>query len=241
MKNLFFFTLYYLFTCATYAQTPAKVTWDYPVKPGSEEWKKLKNLEEKVSVCQIPVNVLSSSSIEDLTDICLQYPLLYNLFAFNNMNDGIDVLFAEFNGIRELYKRKHVSKELLKRYQEKIGNLSFLDGTSSGAEKGIFIISISALEVLLSRYQSHNEETKDEYEEIVKNLVDGYKKKVIYAEKFKGFGFQTNLFSRAHVISIINKQILEELPLKDWNSVFFSGMADAETINKIDEFSYKIK
>jgi len=31
-------------------------------------------------------------STEDLTDLCLRYPLLWDFYAFNNTNDGLDKL-----------------------------------------------------------------------------------------------------------------------------------------------------
>jgi len=127
MKQLIFI-LMVLISFSVIAQEK-KLVWDYPVKRGTVEWKKLKSNEEKVNICQIPENILSSLSTENLTDICLQYPLLYDIFAFNDMNQGIDNLFNDFHGIRELFKREQVLKELLKRYQEKMQNLSFLDKT----------------------------------------------------------------------------------------------------------------
>ena len=45
--------------------------WDYPVKPGTEEWKSLKSHCEKISVCQIPNEILKNCSTEDLLEICL--------------------------------------------------------------------------------------------------------------------------------------------------------------------------
>jgi hypothetical protein len=85
------------------AQTATKVAWDYPVKPGTEEWKKFQSSEEMVNACQIPDAVLSSLSTEELTELCLQYPLIEYVFAFDNLNSGFDKLFSDFNGIREFY------------------------------------------------------------------------------------------------------------------------------------------
>jgi hypothetical protein len=82
--------------------------WDFPVKPGTEQWKKLENNKVKVDACQLPEILLKKTSTDDLLEICLQYPLLYNLFAFNNKMDGINRLFNDFNGIRELFKRKDI-------------------------------------------------------------------------------------------------------------------------------------
>ena len=153
--KVFLFAVFSLLACVLNAQTAInkKVTWDYPVKPGSEEWRKFQSNEEMVKACQIPEKVLAILSVEELTDICLQYPLIADVFAFENLNEGLAKLNDDFNGIRELYKRTDVSRGLLKRYLQKVQDFSFLEGKNSNVEKGYFIISVSILEVLLSRIE----------------------------------------------------------------------------------------
>jgi hypothetical protein len=217
----------------TELQEPAthygELTWDYPVKPGTAEWKQFQSNEEMVRACQIPEDVLTYITTEELADICLQYPLLYDVFAFNGLSDGLDKLFSDFNGIRELYKRNDVSSNLIKRYSSKVQNFSFLEGTNPDVEKGFFIISVSALEVLLSRVEIQNQQ-----KEILQNLVAGYEEKMKYADHFKGFGFRTNLYSRGHVILKIDNSSIDAE-----NSILFSGMGDEQSVNIVDKLSYQ--
>jgi len=213
--------------------------WDYPVKPGTEEWKIFKSNKEMIDACQIPEKILFSLSTNDLTELCLHYPLLYDTFAFNDLNEGFNKLFNDFNGIRELYKRKDTPKELLKRYNSKVHNLSYLDLNASDSQKGLFIISISAIEVLLSNYNiQDNMETTSK--EILKSLVFGYENKSIYNDYFKGLGFRTNFYSRAQVITRMNSPMIQKLSQEDKNSVLTSGMADSHSINVINELSYQL-
>jgi len=81
------------------SELPRKLPWDYPVKPGTEEWKQFKSHKEMTDACQIPEKILSSLSTKDLTAICLQYPLLIDMFAFNIPDYGIDAVFDNFNGL----------------------------------------------------------------------------------------------------------------------------------------------
>jgi hypothetical protein len=240
MKKIFTISIFtFLFSFALIAQEK-RIAWDYPIKPGSEQWKKIESNEEMIKACQIPEEILSSLSTEELTDICLQYPLLYDVFAFNNLNNGIDKLFSDFNGIRELYKRKDILKNLIKRYAQKVQSFSLLDEQISDLEKGYFIISVSALEVLLCRIEWQNRIVKEVHREILQHLVSGYEGKCKYADYFKGFGLQTNFYSRSHVISKLNKQGIELLPQKGKNTILFSGMADEQSVNLIDELSYQL-
>lgn len=62
-----------------------EVTWDFPVKPGTAEWKSLKDRYEQMKACQIPDDVLPSLSTEQMIELCLSYPLLIDILAFNNI------------------------------------------------------------------------------------------------------------------------------------------------------------
>ncbi len=91
-------------------------TWDYPVKPGMEEWKKLNSHQEMVEVCQIPNNVISRIPTLELAELCLNYPLFFTMRAFNNLQEGFNQVSTEFNGFKELFKREDVGKVLLSIY-----------------------------------------------------------------------------------------------------------------------------
>lgn len=80
--------------------------WDYPIKPGTQEWMDL-TLEEQMAACQIPENALNTLSTACLTERCLQYPFINTtVFSFNYMTDGFNKFYEDFNGIRELYNRE---------------------------------------------------------------------------------------------------------------------------------------
>ena len=186
------------------------LVWDFPVKTGTDEWAKFKTNEEMVEACQIPENILASLTTEELTAICLNYPLIYDVFAFNQMKLGIDKLFADFNGIRELFGRDDVSDELLKHYHKAFKNISFLDGDASELAKGYFVVSFSIFEFLLSRYYSHDGAIEN-YTKILQSLAAVYYEKTKYPEYMNYLGFETNFFARAHII----KKICEECLLDD--------------------------
>jgi len=215
--KIFLIAILCLVACVVNAQATKKVIWDYPVKPGTEEWSQFQSNEEMVKACQIPENLLSLLSTDDLADLCLRYPLLHDLFAFENTNSGLDKLFSDFNGIRELYQRKDVSNNLNNLYVGKIRSFSVLNENISDYEKGRFIVSVSTLEVLLSRIDWKESIERKSSKEVLISLVAGYERKLDYVDYFKGFGFQTNLYSRAHVIAKMDSLFVEKLQNKDNN------------------------
>jgi len=237
MKKQLLFSSFLLFFSFVHAQE--KAVWDFPIKPGTEEWGKLESNKAKVEVCQVPEAVLQNIPTGDLMTVCLQYPLLLDVFAFNNTNDGLEKLFSDFNGIRVFSKRENAIDNLREQYLSEIQSFSEKLGRDSELKIGYSIINISILEVLLSYSDFHSNISKENQKKILETLLFGYKEKIKYPEYFQGFGFSTNLFARAHIIIKIDGALSEKFR-KENNFVLFSGMADADLINIIDELSYNL-
>jgi hypothetical protein len=216
-----------------------KLPWDYPVKPGSIEWQN-KTYQEKIDACQIPVDVLSSLSTEDLAEVCLKYPpLMVHLMSSNSYERGLDVLHAQFNGVRELFKRRDAAKALLKQYQEMIQKINLLSGMASDDEKGDFVLDVAAVELLLSRFLAQYNADKKNDVEILQHLMKGYEKKLLYPDFFGGLSFGVNFFARAIAIKRIDIQSLEKFSQKENNKVFSLGVCDEMTMQTINDLSYQ--
>ena len=102
-------------SCAT-AASRSTDAYQYPVKPGTEEWKALMTHEDMLAVCQIPEPVLKEMSTAGLAESVLNYPLLGEYMAFNSPQQGFDQVASHFNGLSELLDREGAGKELLTRY-----------------------------------------------------------------------------------------------------------------------------
>ena len=206
-----------------------ELSWDYPVKPGMPEWKLLKYNVEMSAACQIPENILSFLSTKELMFICLQYPLLFDIFAFNIPDIGIDVLFNDFNGIRELFKRDDCEKELLNLYNCQIQNCSLLKNEDmSVSDKGSLIYLIYTLEYLLSR-------ANDNYKEILQSLVVGYENQLKYHPDYIS-NLSKNFFSRGHIIDKMCKQCLTE----EQKNIIFGSFVLEEEMDVLNKFSYQL-
>jgi hypothetical protein len=129
------------------AQTE-KAAWDYPVKPGTPEWKKLKSYEEQLQAYNIPVEIIMKISTAELVKVCLAYPEWGVVNAFNDRRTGLNNMMSNFNGFRELFTRSDAAKELIKVY-------SNLDPLAIGndwtlLQKGNYGFQINCIELLLS-------------------------------------------------------------------------------------------
>jgi hypothetical protein len=138
---LIFVTYYNLLT--------AQIRWDYPIKPGSNEWRNLNSYQNMLNACQIPVDILPNISTSDLLEIWLNYPFLYDITYYSLIQNGFDQQIKNFNGLKHLLNRDDIGKEIMvlleKNDPQKIEK--YLDTYG----KGRYTLSIGFIQVLLSQ------------------------------------------------------------------------------------------
>ena len=194
--------------------------WDYPVKPGMEEWEQHKDRNERIEACQIPVEVCSWLSTDDLISINILNPIILGtLYAFTPLERGIDSLFR-LNGIRELFQRDDMLDGLLNWYDCAIQKLpSFLEGEPS-LDQAHFLFQIALATFLMSRYESPDGSIEN-YVKIVQHLLCAYELMYMYYPLIVDCeSFGANLFTRAKILVKIDGKNLEKIPMGINNELF---------------------
>lgn len=205
-------------------------TWDYPIRPGTEEWKALKNNQEKVLVCQIPQEILNAVSTNELLELCIKYPLLNDIYAFNDTSEGLNKLIKDFNGIRELLSRKDIDELLLNKYSKQLDNELILDSKDSNFDKGEYIVLISTLELLLSIDEIQIKLPLLSKKKIMSELWRGYEMKKTKNIYFQGIGFKTNFSAMSRILSSAeeNKALINSLSKGNYDDKLIETI-DTET------------
>ena len=220
-------------------ETP-EITWDYPIKPGTEEWKQLKSHQEKVDACQVPEDILVALKTEYLLDICLRYPLIYDILAFNSISEGTKLYYIGFNGIREYTQRDSAVLYLLNMYDAKNDSCLLFDTVTQSLEEGLkraeLVINTSIMEALLGCSEMQKTMTYETGMKVLKSLMRGYEVKCEYYTNFQS-GFRTNLYARAFTLVLLDPDFAQLLGENN-QGVFYSGFATAEVIDMIDKHSY---
>jgi len=118
--NRFIIILLSLFACVANAQEAIEreLPWDYPAKPGMEEWNSFQTGQERLKACQIPQEILDIMSTKDLAEICMNYPLYGDFIFFNIERSVISSLIGSFNGLKELSVRKDGVRALINIYRD---------------------------------------------------------------------------------------------------------------------------
>lgn len=146
--------------------------YEYPVKPGSERWKALRNHEEMLEACQIPDDILKNISTAGLVETVLSYPMYGDMLLLSsNLEKGLEIGFAvmsdRFNGFSELYKRKDARALLLARYR----------GMDPALKQGDYIFNFIYIEALLLQKPILSSLTAQQRQELREVALEKYRAK----------------------------------------------------------------
>ncbi|MEA3306790.1 MAG: hypothetical protein U9Q34_03295, partial [Elusimicrobiota bacterium] len=169
--------------------------YDFPVKTGTEEWKAFKNHKEMLKACQIPDTVLQKISTKGLLETVLNYPLFWDIFAYSgNFQQKFEKMSAKFNGIQELFKRKDIGTELLKKYRYM--NPAGFEKDSSDEEIGEYLFNFYEVEILLAQNDFRANLTEAQLVELKKEILakDEIKKQIEYYDGGLGKTVSSLLF-----------------------------------------------
>lgn len=121
---------------------PIDEPYEYPVVPGTDEWKALDNNIDKLRVCMIPEDILSRMTTEALLESLLSYPMMVNMFVWEVPQKGYEYILRNFNGMQELVEREDFGDVLDAYSRESISVYSSMDeGEVEIAEKALEIIA----------------------------------------------------------------------------------------------------
>lgn len=164
---------------------------EYPTNYDSKEWKEM-NYQETVSACELPENMIDDMSTADLTKYVLNYPLLIDVYAFDDTELGIEHLKDISNACAELFSREDAIPNLIDAYET-------LECDYSAVAEGTQLMSESGYlqEIFLESYFGNNIEelSQAEKNDIKKILEEKFEQK---NESVKEFSTATEFFDAAY-------------------------------------------
>lgn len=217
-----------------------KATWDFPIKPGSKEWKsQIKNNEDRIRFCQVPTAVLTKLSTKELTKIVLDYPLFRTIVSFGPLQNGFNTIREQFNGLDEIFSREDVAKEIIwaynkldpKRIEQDWGNI----------EKGDWRFFIFNTEVLLAQNEILSKLSDNELKKLLKESIKKFNSKM--EAEYSFYVSHTSLLLAGRIMDKLEYPIFVSAKEKNKNISFFldRGMLkDKETIAIIQESALRI-
>lgn len=164
--------------------------YEFPIKGGTKEWAELEMHSEMLEACQVPESILREMSTEGLIETCLNYPLYWEVVAYNSPQQGFDVVASRFSGLQELLRREDAGSKLLARYckmdPEAIGE----DWTL--LQKGKYAVGFTYIEMLLAQDDIISRLTPAERRDLLAECLQKSHSKQVYAEGY-GYTGQANI------------------------------------------------
>lgn len=90
----------------------------FPVTADDKEWGKYDSYREMVQACTIPDDLLKELSTKELIKLTMNYPILINLYSYDDYDQALYAMENDFNGLKELLSRKDYIDALLSYYKE---------------------------------------------------------------------------------------------------------------------------
>lgn len=173
--------------------------YEFPVRPGMEQWKSFKTGQEMKDACQIPIDILNRLSTKALAETCLNYPLYFEYTAFNSERMGIGHIIENFNGLTELSKRENGVQELVKLYEGLPVNTK-TKRVSSKIKENASILHLSYLELLLSDEAFFQKLSVNDCTELKKVVTDKYEKKLAEKDVYSLYSVEKTLLLGAKIL-----------------------------------------
>jgi len=212
--------------------------YDFPIKPGDEEWKNLQSHKAMVDACQIPQDFLESMCTHDLVETYFKYPLLFVVTAFINIKDGFDQMRMEFNGFEELTERYDAALKIVKKYENM--DAGELDTTWTLLEQGHFVTSFWYIEFTLG-YDPILEQLSDNEKNALLNIaLSTYESKKEHNHSDPSL--ITTIFLISNILYDLNYgpfiEFLDQRPeLRSFVNGYLNGLAHVSDGNMIVDYA----
>ena len=132
---------------------------------------------ERGEMLQLPSYLLNRMTTDALAEAVLDYPFFCDVYAFDNAQDGFDLMMEHFNGVQELAVRDDVASVLLDKYCDE----EVLTDASANSDA----LRLTNMEILLSQNFVTTKFTKTEKSRFVKTVASKMEDKVaspVYGE-----------------------------------------------------------
>ncbi len=215
-----------LFGCYVSVLTAAQEIdkpYEFPVRPGSEQWAKLTTSDQMDEVCVIPDKILSTLSTKALLTTCLNYPRIIDLFSTNNMQTCFEFYSNHFDGLKELLNRPDLNKVLYNYYPE----IDIQIYTFNGANDKPSFLQIAFFELLLAQDKIITNYNDSEILNLLSHAIKNLEVRII---KNESIGRQiTTALIVSRILNILNVPI-ENISKDIFNEFNSSGIVLDTTI-----------
>ena len=90
----------------------------------SEEWQKTESRQKRGEMLELPEEMLECLTTDALLQAVLDYPFMFDVYAYDDPQMAMGRLYESFNGLRELAKRPDAGTVLVQKYKQEKPDLT---------------------------------------------------------------------------------------------------------------------
>ena len=195
------------------AQINNNAKWDYPVKPGSDEWR-MTSYDEKIKKSQPPVELLKSWDTETLFGYCIDYPFNKVTLLFNNPNDGFKRAYEQSSVWQEFIRRKDALEVFAKYFEAHPNKRLFTMDNIEIRNNDLFTLFF--LEKLVSETDFTNYLDSSLKRKLADIILETHQSKKDYPDEFYGFSYNSSLSALLKILENDNAFSGERISLADF-------------------------
>lgn len=211
MKKLAIFFL--LGLCANFVQGQTiSEPYDYPIRPGTEEWKGAKNHDELRELNQIPSQIIQKMDTRTLLNSVVRYPLIGDILLFPSFSRGIVRLKEDFFAFDSLLSRSDVIEALMPVYEAY--EPSKVNRLQDPIDIGEYMLGLSLLEFIISDRAQHGTINAGHKHRLSVALLLKYAQKEELVDQYGGNALSTCLWAANQLLAD------EAMPSEQWRDRF---------------------
>lgn len=196
--------LFWCLTTAFWGINIVSVIANEPLNAQSSEERQNITWEEVKRAEQIPDSILSTVPTEELIQAYVDHRFTGLMFAHDNLQDGFAQVYNDFNGLREILKRKDASRKLIVYYQSM--DPGAYDPNWVSARIGRFTFTFVFVEVLLAQEIIIEQLTRSEVKTLLSELLKKHESKTVHRKEHSIIGLGTNAFCIGRLIELKGKE-----------------------------------
>lgn len=176
-----------------------EVDWEYPIRPGNEEWAELPTTADRIKAIQVPENVLGDLSDKQLLDLILDYPFFLDYALSDDSFAGLQRSLGTLNAYKE-FKSRAESLNILFDYYISL-DFSQINQLKVSSEIGRFSLRVSAIELMITDLTLKRDLSIEESKQILNGISKKYDEKSVNNTELMGFGKLTTAYLAATIIN----------------------------------------
>ncbi len=184
----------------------SQAQYEYLRYTNLEKWKTLSH-SEKIEASQIPYNVLDTMSTATLLKLCLSYPLLPDIFAFDDHLFVFQEIKKRVNVFQVFYERQDACQNIITTYKEnKPENIAKPENRNNVP----YVFLFNFLDIMAGQTELIGKLNFEQRTELLSVLTENVQQRIEYSQYYSSASFAFSAIPMFHIFQKENKTLTKD-------------------------------